>query len=71
MAASSTEQRELDLVEKLDFRILAVANNEEKLHQLLERYLPALVLKAGSEHHSVRNKVGHHKSRSSWETQPA
>ncbi|KAH7634550.1 proteasome stabiliser-domain-containing protein [Sordaria sp. MPI-SDFR-AT-0083] len=55
--AAPTEQRELELVEKLDFRILAVANNEEKLQELLDRYLPALLLKAGSEHASVRNKV--------------
>lgn len=65
MATSSTEQRELDLVEKVDFRILAVANNEEKLQQLLKTFLPPLLLKAGSDYASVRNKVCHHKSRSS------
>ena len=57
MATSSTEQRELTLVEKLDFRILGVSNNEEKLQQLLKTYLAPLLLKAGSEHASVRNKV--------------
>ncbi|KAJ4407854.1 proteasome component M29 [Neurospora sp. IMI 360204] len=57
MATSSTEQRELDLVEKVDFRILAVANNEEKLQQLLKTFLPPLLLKAGSDYASVRNKV--------------
>lgn len=53
----TTEQRELDLVEKVDFRILSVCNNEEKLQQLLTVYLPPLLLKAASEHGSVRNKV--------------
>jgi hypothetical protein len=53
----STEERELNLVEKVDFRILSVSNNEEKLQQLLTTYLPPLLLKAGSEHASVRNKV--------------
>jgi len=53
----TTEQRELDLVERVDFRILSVCNNEEKLQQLLTVYLPPLLLKAASEHGSVRNKV--------------
>ncbi len=57
MANPSTEQRELDLVEKVDFRILGVSNNEEKLQQLLKVYLPPLLLKAGSEHATVRAKV--------------
>ncbi|KAK0624818.1 proteasome stabiliser-domain-containing protein [Bombardia bombarda] len=57
MTNPSTEQRELDLVEKVDFRILGVSNNEEKLQQLLKVYLPPLLLKAGSEYASVRNKV--------------
>ena len=55
--AASTEQRELELVEKVYFRILSVANNEEKLQNLLKVYLPPLLLKLGSEHASVRNKV--------------
>jgi len=53
----STEQRELELVEKVDFRILGVSNNEDRLQPLLQAYLPPLLLKAGSEHASVRNKV--------------
>ncbi|KAK4454530.1 proteasome stabiliser-domain-containing protein [Podospora aff. communis PSN243] len=57
MATASTEQRELDLVDKVDFRIVAVANNEDKLQQLLKVYLPALLLKLASEHRSVQNKV--------------
>ena len=57
MANASTEQRELALVEKVDLRILNVANNEAKLQQLLGTYLPPLLLKGGSEHASVRAKV--------------
>lgn len=57
MAIPSSEQRELELVEKVDLRILNVANNESKLQQLLQVYLPPLLLKAASEHASVRTKV--------------
>ncbi|KAF4589687.1 proteasome component ECM29 [Ophiocordyceps camponoti-floridani] len=57
MAAPSTEQRELQLVDSVDFKILGVANKEEKLHQLLQRFLAPLLLKAASEHASVRTKV--------------
>lgn len=53
----STEQKELELVDKVDFRILGVSNNEEKLQALLKVYLAPLLLKLGSEHASVRNKV--------------
>lgn len=55
--AESTEKRELELVDKLDFRILDVANNESKLEALLSRFLAPLILKAGSEHAAVRNKT--------------
>jgi len=58
MAAPSTEERELDLVEKVDFRILNVANNEKKFQEVLGRYLAPLLLKASSPHASVRHKVG-------------
>ncbi len=58
MAAPSSEQKELELIEKVDFRILNVANNEKKLQELLSKYLAPLLLKAGSEHTSVRNRVG-------------
>ena len=57
MAAPSTEQRELDLVEKVDFRILNVANNEAKLQDLLSKFLVPLLLKGASDHASVRAKV--------------
>ncbi|PFH62240.1 hypothetical protein XA68_14519 [Ophiocordyceps unilateralis] len=57
MAVPSTEQRELQLVESVEFKILGVANKEDKLHELLQRYLAPLILKAASEHPSVRVKV--------------
>ncbi|KAI9158123.1 Proteasome component ECM29 [Paramyrothecium foliicola] len=57
MAAASTEQRELQLVDNVEFKILAVANNEEKLQQLLQKFLAPLTLKAASDHASVRAKV--------------
>ncbi|CAK7267911.1 proteasome component M29 [Sporothrix epigloea] len=57
MTALSPEQRELDLVEKVDLRILNVANNEAKLQDLLNKFLVPLLLKGASEHASVRAKV--------------
>lgn len=57
MGEPSTEQRELSLVEKVDFRILNVANNEKKLQELLSKFLVPLLLKGASEHASVRAKV--------------
>lgn len=57
MAAPSTEQRELQLVETVEFKILGVANKEDKLHELLQRYLAPLILKAASDHTSVRARV--------------
>lgn len=57
MAAPSTEERELQLVESVEFKILGVANKEEKLHQMLQRYLAPVILKAASEHASVRGRV--------------
>lgn len=62
MAASSPEQRELQLVESVEFKILAVANKEEKLHQLLQRYLAPVILKAESDYVQVRVRV----RRNSW-----
>ncbi|KAK7427029.1 proteasome component M29 [Neonectria magnoliae] len=57
MAASSTKERELRLLDSVELKILGVANKEEKLHQLLQRYLTPVLLKAGSEHAQVRAKV--------------
>lgn len=62
MATPSTEQRELQLIENVEFKILGVANKEEKLHQLLQRYLAPVILKAASDHVSVRARASgtHH-----------
>lgn len=57
MANTTPEQRELQLVDSVEFKILGVANKEDKLHQLLQRYLAPVILKAASEHASVRAKV--------------
>lgn len=54
---ASTEQRELDLIDKINLRILTVANDGPKLKALLKTYLAPIILKAGSEHASVRQKV--------------
>ncbi|UKZ92924.1 uncharacterized protein TrAFT101_007856 [Trichoderma asperellum] len=56
-AAPSPEQRELQLVDNVEFKILAVANVEDKLCDLLGRYLAPIILKADSSHASVRVKV--------------
>lgn len=60
MAAQPTEERELLLLDKIDFRILAVANNEKKLTALLSSYLCPIIIKVTSDHKSVRDKVGAH-----------
>jgi proteasome component ECM29 len=56
MATTSTEQRELSLVDKVELRI-ALADTDGKLSTLLRTYLTPLLLKLASEHLSVRNKV--------------
>ncbi len=55
-APSSTEQRELELVGKVEMRI-ALADSDAKLGSTLKTYLAPLLLKLASEHQSVRNKV--------------
>lgn len=57
MAASTAEKRELELLDKIDFRILGVANNEAKLTALLGTYLCPIILKVASEHKPARDKV--------------
>lgn len=52
----SSETRELNLVGKVEMRI-ALAESDTKLEGLLKTYLTPLLLKLGSEHMSVRNKV--------------
>ncbi len=53
----STEARELELVGKVEMRI-ALAK-DDKLESILKPYLAPLLLKLGSEHAAVRNKVPH------------
>lgn len=53
--SSSSEARELELVEKVEMRI-ALAK-DDKLESILKVYLPPLLLKLASDHGSVRNKV--------------
>jgi proteasome component ECM29 len=53
--SGSTEARELELVGKVEMRI-ALAK-DDKLESVLKPYLPPLLLKLGSDHQSVRNKV--------------
>ena len=61
--AASTKERELQLLDNVELRILGVANKEDKLTQMLERYLAPVLLKAASEHQAVRTKVSTHKMR--------
>lgn len=60
--AASTRDRELQLLDNVELRILGVANKEDKLTQILERYLAPVLLKAGSEHPAVRTKVSAQRS---------
>ncbi|KAL2136192.1 hypothetical protein VTI74DRAFT_5070 [Chaetomium olivicolor] len=57
MATPADEKRELELIEKVEWRILSASSDEEQLQRLLKVYLAPLLLKAGSEHVAVRNKV--------------
>jgi len=55
-AQQSTEAKELSLLDKVELKI-ALADSEAKLQNVLNIYLPPLLLKLASEHVSVRNKV--------------
>lgn len=57
MATQDVEAKELALVGKVEMRI-ALASSEKKLEDLLKLYLAPLLLKLGSNHGAVRNKVG-------------
>ncbi|UZP41650.1 hypothetical protein NXS19_009466 [Fusarium pseudograminearum] len=57
MATPSSKERELQLLDSVELKILNVANKEKKLHELLQRYLPPVLVKASSEHAQVRAKV--------------
>ena len=50
------EARELSLVGKVELRI-ALTDTDTKLESILKTYLAPLLLKLGSDHMSVRNKV--------------
>jgi hypothetical protein len=60
----TAEAKELSLVGKVEMRI-ALASSEKKLEDLLKTYLAPLLLKLGSEHVAVRNKVAIFSSSSS------
>ncbi|KAK3647069.1 proteasome component M29 [Elasticomyces elasticus] len=55
-ATQTPEQRELALIDKVELRI-ALADSDTKLEAILKTYLAPLLLKLGSEHVSVRNKL--------------
>lgn len=54
--SESSETKELSLVGKVELRI-ALADSDTKLETILKTFLAPLLLKLGSEHLSVRNKV--------------
>lgn len=56
MAAVPDEAKELRLVNSVELKI-ALADSDSKLQKLLNLYLPPLLMKLGSPHASVRNKV--------------
>ncbi|OLN96306.1 Proteasome component ECM29 [Colletotrichum chlorophyti] len=58
MPGESSEAREKALVGSVQIRILEASNKEEKLNELLKKYLCALLLKATSDYASVRTDVG-------------
>jgi proteasome component ECM29 len=55
-AQQSPEARELQLVGNVEFRI-AAASTDKKLEELLDKFLPPLLLKLSSDSQAVRNKV--------------
>jgi proteasome component ECM29 len=57
MAVSPDVKKELELIENAEWRILSASSDEEKLQRLLKVYLAPILVKAASEHVSVRNKV--------------
>ncbi|KAI9759437.1 MAG: proteasome component M29 [Chaenotheca gracillima] len=53
---TSAEDKELNLVSKVELRF-ALADSDSKLQNLLKTYLAPILLKLGSPHATVRNKV--------------
>jgi hypothetical protein len=75
MAGAPDEAKELRLVNNVELKI-ALADSDPKLYKLLGLYLTPLLMKLGSPHAAVRNKViffkiwdlclpSHHRSKSS------
>ncbi|KAK1974005.1 proteasome component ECM29 [Colletotrichum cereale] len=57
MSGESPEAKEKRLVGNVQIRILQASNREDKLNELLTKYLCALLLKATSDYASVRTEV--------------
>ena len=60
MATTTPEEereRELRLVDNVDFKIISASNDTKKLQDVLTKFLAPLLLKAGSQHGAVRAKV--------------
>lgn len=57
MAAPPTKERVLQLLGNVELRIFASANKEEKLNELLQKYLAPILVEAGSEYPEVKAKV--------------
>ncbi|ROT37138.1 ARM repeat-containing protein [Sodiomyces alkalinus F11] len=57
MAAQSTMERELQLVDRAIDKILKVSGDESQLQNVLHVYLAPFLAKAGSPHQQVRDKV--------------
>ena len=56
MAEAPDEAKELRLVNNVELKI-ALADSDAKLQKLLNLYLAPLLMKLGSPHAAVRNKV--------------
>ena len=56
-SAETPEDKELRLVRSVEFKI-ASASTDKKLEELLDKFLPPLLLKLASDSLAVRNKVG-------------
>ena len=57
MATQKTEKEELELLNRIEVRILLDSNDEAAFSQKLGRYLVAFLQKAASPHPLVRKEV--------------
>lgn len=55
--SSAEEKKEIELVKKVEWRILSASGDDDKLQRFLGVYLAPLLLKAGSPYANVRTKV--------------